>query len=264
MTAKKKVIVIAKTSVDTQRNPGASAAPINLTAFVEKTVTNLNRKKLNLAVSNLKETGSDKGDAELFASLCSHFLDYVPHVVRSVRVGKPSTVTNIRLLIVTLNSATEVDDLLREAIRLRDAEDDYVRRRVFINRDLTKEESKALYEKRVARRTKALAEAAASAAAAAVVSAGATAAAGSASQVCSAPGLQQASAGGAQQHSAVPLPSPRTTQPTPHIASGGWFSSQTTESTHGAYGTDLSPGGSGGASGSSTSDAGGTMSGGAE
>ena len=183
-------------------------------------MTNLNRKKLNLAVSNLKETGTDKGDAELFARLCSHFLDYEPRVVRSVRVGKPSKDTNIRLLIVTLNSATEVEDLLREAIRLRDADDDYVRRRVFINRDLTKEESKALYEKRVARRTKALSEAAASAAAAAVVSSGATAADGSASQVCSWPGLQQASAGGTKHNVAVPLPSPKTTQPTPHAASG--------------------------------------------
>jgi len=158
----------ARQPTGSARDPAVTAASLNLAAFVERTVTNINRKRMNLAVSGLKETGTDKGDAELFSRLCSHFLNYTPHVVKSARVGKASSDTNVRLQIITLNSADEVDYLLRVAKNLRDADEDYVSRRVFINRDITKEESKALYDKRVARRTRALAAEAASAAAVSV------------------------------------------------------------------------------------------------
>ena len=49
------------------------AKPINLTAFVEKTVSILSKKKLNLVVTGLKETGSEASDSDLFVRLCEEF-----------------------------------------------------------------------------------------------------------------------------------------------------------------------------------------------
>ena len=151
----------------------ANSAPINLTSLVEKTITNINKKKANVVVSGLKETGSEASDTDLFMRLCVEFLTYKPRVIKSTRLGKPSKSTNQRLLLVTLGSGEEVNAVMAEARLLRDADNEYVSRHIFINRDLTKEEAKASYEKREARRAK-------TAAAVAVSSAAAVAAAASA------------------------------------------------------------------------------------
>jgi len=148
-----------------------SSQPIALAALVQKTVNVLNRKKSNLVVSGLLETGSEQSDSELFVCLCMDYLSSKPRVVRSVRLGQPSAKTNTRLLLVTIDSVDEVNKILSVAKRLRDAEDDYVSRYIFVNRDLTKEEATASFEKREARRAKAAADSAAASAAAAAASA---------------------------------------------------------------------------------------------
>ena len=149
-----------------------STEPIELVALVQKTVTVLNRKKSNLAVSGLLETGSEQSDSELFVSLCMDYLSSKPRVIKSVRLGQSSVKTNTRLLLVTLDSVDEVNRILGVAKRLRDARDDYVCRYIFVNRDLTKEEATASFKKREARRAKTAADSAAAHAAAAAAAAG--------------------------------------------------------------------------------------------
>jgi hypothetical protein len=51
-----------------------------------------------------------------------------------------------------LTSESQANDLIRNAKLLRDADNVSVRESVYINRDVTKEEAKAAYEKRQARR----------------------------------------------------------------------------------------------------------------
>jgi hypothetical protein len=166
--------------------PTSTDAPINIIALVEKTVSNMNKKQLNLIVSGLKDTGSDTSDTDLFVHLCEEFLDRRPRVTKSVRLGKPSRSTNNRLLLVTLGSVEEASALLGEARRLREADDEYVRKNIFINRDLTKEEAKTSYDKRVERRAKAAAvAAAASGASVAAAAAASSAAAGAMSSAAS-------------------------------------------------------------------------------
>ena len=136
------------------------AKPISLTAFAEKTVSILNKKKLNLVVTGLKETGSEASDSDLFVRLCEEFLNLKPAVVKSARLGKSSGTTNKRLLLVSLGSAEAANNILAVARRLRDVQEPYVKANIFINRDLTKEEAKASFEKRQGRRAKAAAGAA--------------------------------------------------------------------------------------------------------
>ena len=78
-----------------------STEPIEPVALVQKTVTVLNRKKSNLFVSGLLETGSEQSDSELFVSLCMNYLSSKHRVIKSVRLGQPSAKTNTRLLLVS-------------------------------------------------------------------------------------------------------------------------------------------------------------------
>ena len=117
----------------------------------------INRKRLNVVVSGLTETGTLHGDTQLFLNLCGEFLGLQLAPTKCVRLGKVSPSadgeTRPRLLLVSFATELETNSILSVARRLREAANDDVRRYVFINRDMTKEESKAAYERRVARRS---------------------------------------------------------------------------------------------------------------
>ena len=125
----------------------------SITTLIEKTVKSLNRKKLNVVASGLAEKGSEKEDLTLFSSLCTNFLKITPRAVRCTRLSKANkSGTRPRLLLVTFSSETEVSEIIRSAKLLRDSDNETVRTTVFINRDMTKEESNTAYIKRKARR----------------------------------------------------------------------------------------------------------------
>jgi len=135
----------------------------DMRSVIEKTVKNINRKNLNVVVSNIKDTGSERDDTVEFFTLCDNFLNMKPSVVKIVRIGRSSDAVGPsshsrgaarpRLLLVTLSSEAEVTHIMRTAKCLRDASDILVRKNVFINKDMTKADAKELYEKRVARRS---------------------------------------------------------------------------------------------------------------
>ena len=137
---------------------GAVRVPLNL---IERAVKEINRKRLNVVVSGLAETGTFHGDAQLFSDLCSEFLGLRPTPTKCVRLGKTSPLANgdtrPRLLLVSFATELEATSIISSARRLREAANDDVRRYVFINRDMTKEESKAAFERRVERRSAATA-----------------------------------------------------------------------------------------------------------
>ena len=135
----------------------SSAASIS--TLIVKTVNNLQRRKSNVVVSGMIETSSEKADTECFIDVCDNSLNILPSVIRCRRLDRKAqndigTQANSRprLLLVTLASEIQVTNIVKAAKNLRSAVDIYTRQNVFINRDLTKEESKMLYDRRVARR----------------------------------------------------------------------------------------------------------------
>ena len=72
-------------------------------SLIVKTVTELNRKKSNIVVSGLFETGSECGDTALFKDVCERFLSMIPVIAKTYRLGKSDPKNERpRLLLVTL------------------------------------------------------------------------------------------------------------------------------------------------------------------
>ena len=143
--------------------------PVLLRNIIENTIKTLNKKKCNIVISGMVESNGDQHDAASFVDLCRHFIDVDPHVTRCVRIGGGRTSTNQtaqsqtlptlkprpRLLLVTLFSEQQASEIMSYAKYLRDAQDEYVRQNIFFNYDISKEEAKLQYERRVERRRKA-------------------------------------------------------------------------------------------------------------
>ena len=99
------------------------------------------------AILTMAETGSEKDDKTLFTDVCSRFLNMDPILVRSTRLAKASqSFGRTRMLLATLSTESQADDIVRSAKLLRDADDLSVRTTVFINRDITKKESNAAFK----------------------------------------------------------------------------------------------------------------------
>ena len=144
----------------------AAENPVLLRNIIESTIKNINKKKCNIVVSGIVENNSDQHDSALFVSVCRDIIGVDPHVVRSVRIGgkrtpalqsqtTPSLKPRPRLFLVTLSSEQQVSEIMNYAKHLRDAQDEYVRQHIYFNYDITKEEAKLQYERRMERRRKA-------------------------------------------------------------------------------------------------------------
>ena len=72
------------------------------------------------------------------------------------RLGKPVP-ERVQNLLVTLSSAEDVEFLVSNARCLRRSSNEFVRKSIYINRDLTAAEAKALYDLRCTRRQRAAA-----------------------------------------------------------------------------------------------------------
>lgn len=122
---------------------------------VRNVIKDADRRSRNIAISGLKSiTGLD--DSALIEKLFEEELTVKPLIITNSckRIGKEITGKPRRLL-VTLGSSEEVDSVIKDARRLRNSTNNDTATNVFINRDLSPEEAKAAYEKRVQRRTQA-------------------------------------------------------------------------------------------------------------
>ena len=106
-----------------------------------------------MVVSGLQPSGDVNGsDAVSFQRLCMLELGLDPDVSFTRRLGA-ATGDRVRPLLVGLRSAAEdVADLMTRAKQLRRSTTEFVRRHVFINRNMTKVEAKMAYEERCRRR----------------------------------------------------------------------------------------------------------------
>ena len=92
-------------------------------------------------------------DKVMFSNMCESELGIHISVASCRRLGRSNNNSGmVRPLLVVLSSAVEASNLLSSAKRLRYASDEYTRRCVFINADMTRAEAKAAYDERVRRR----------------------------------------------------------------------------------------------------------------
>jgi len=139
---------------------------INIKSLIEKNVKTINRKRFYVVVLGFHDSGivpgSKENDKFAFTSLCGDYLRIAPTVVRCVRLKgsvsshESQTVRARRypLLLVTLSSSSEVDDILSRAKLLRNVDDETVSMEVYLSKDFAKDEAKLAFDKRVAKRSK--------------------------------------------------------------------------------------------------------------
>ena len=101
----------------------------------------------NVIVSGIGPSAS-VSDKELVEPFCESNLTIKPRVVRAWRIGKDKA-----KLCITLESAEAVDDLIDSSSLLRNASD-YNARHIYFNRDQTKQQAQAPYNKRCLARMK--------------------------------------------------------------------------------------------------------------
>ena len=135
----------------TNRNE-AMVSYAQVVQLVSKSVRDVTYRKRNVIVSGLLEQDGGN-DGDLFSRFCEEFLTTKPKISRAGtrRLGKINGEKPRRLL-VQLESEAAVSELLASAPILRGSDDEYVSRNIFINADLTKEESRLAFERRQERR----------------------------------------------------------------------------------------------------------------
>jgi len=120
---------------------------------VKAVMREADRRSHNIIISGLNVVmGQD--DTITVEHLFEDNLTVKPYISQCKRIGKPMT-TRPQKVLVTLRSSDDVTSVLSVAKQLRKATDPAVRDLVYINRDMSPEESKAAFEKREKRRSEA-------------------------------------------------------------------------------------------------------------
>ena len=138
-------------SVPNLVNSGNDFQSAELTAMHTEFRT-MSSRSSNVVVSGLKPA-SDTSDEQLCKDLCFTYLSRHVDVVKTVRMGEHKY-GRIQHLLVTLPGSSEVSKLFSVARILRQSNDAYVNKNVFINKHLTPAEGRAAYASRVMRCSK--------------------------------------------------------------------------------------------------------------
>jgi hypothetical protein len=117
----------------------------------EKEKEEIRRRSRNVIITGLPRQ-HDTSDFELVESFCENHLTVKPHIVNAKRVGRDTHDHHAKLC-VTLESPETVDDIISSATILRTSTDPAVKR-VYFNRDLTKQQADAAYQRRLEKRSK--------------------------------------------------------------------------------------------------------------
>jgi len=151
--------------VDTAINPSiegsqsyAAAASRQLSAPLREAVLSAVHNDLrvkqsrscNIVVSGLP-IHDEFSDDEFFAELCSLEFGISPDVIRTVRLGAESS-DRLRPLLVVLRHEQGAKDLLAMAKQLRQSDDEYTSRCIYISPHQTRAERQVAYEARCRRR----------------------------------------------------------------------------------------------------------------
>jgi hypothetical protein len=103
----------------------------------------------------LREESGNGDLASVKTLISTHFPSLqTPRILSVSRLGKNVRQTGVRKLLVRFPSESEPNPILHSAKSLRQSANNYIRQHVFINADLSREEAKLAYEKRVNRRSR--------------------------------------------------------------------------------------------------------------
>ena len=122
---------------------------------IGQAVSDCTRRKRNIIITGISESDSEE-DIDVVADLLGYALrmDMYNKIVMMKRIGKidvNNTIQSRRILVV-LDSEAAATEILNRAHLQKDINDPQTNARIYINRDLTPEESKAAYERRQLRR----------------------------------------------------------------------------------------------------------------
>lgn len=135
------------------RGSNENVTHAEIVRVVNKTVKDNQQRNRNVIVSGLAERdGSD--DRDFFSAFCEEHLNMKPRITYhngTRRLGKV-VADKPRRLLVRLESEAAAAELLSNARYLRKSHDDYVASSIYVNPDLSKEESKLAYERRQEKR----------------------------------------------------------------------------------------------------------------
>ena len=122
-----------------------SSMPIqyaDVVRVVGKTVRDVNRRRCNVIISGLSETGTKDKDVECVSNMARDvlYMDLNASIVTCKRIGK-EVPSHPRRLLVTLVSEATAEEILRRAPRIRYIDNEYMANNLYINRDLTPDEA---------------------------------------------------------------------------------------------------------------------------
>lgn len=140
------------------RNNGGNAtiSKGEVVAMVAGTIKELNKRKNNIVISGLREDAGRGDVAVAIDFLASHFPSVSSaRVLSASRLGASSSNSRSRKLLVRFSSEHEPNVIINAAKSLRNSADNYIRANVYVNGDLSKDEAKLAYERRVGRRNRA-------------------------------------------------------------------------------------------------------------
>jgi hypothetical protein len=125
--------------------------------LVKRAVVDVTRRKRNIVVTGLPETGNVESDFESFTTVCESnlYMKLRSKVVSVKRLGKPdSKEARLRRMLVTFDCDATASEVLARGREFRQSSDPYIAHSLFINPDLSPDEEFEAYERRKMRRAK--------------------------------------------------------------------------------------------------------------
>ena len=97
---------------------------------------------------------ADTSDEDEFVNVCNREFDVTPNIVAARRLGRTRNDGNLRRLLVVLTTSADASSstLLELSRQFLSLLDDHIRRNLYFNPDMTKQEAQIAYEERVRRR----------------------------------------------------------------------------------------------------------------
>lgn len=145
----------ARTAVPT--TDSATITRSSIATVVLGTIRDIDRRRKNVVITGLPESRHVADDVRAAADLLANHVrcPFTPEIVSCARLGKTASTTRPRKLLVRFSTEKDASAILNYAKSLRISSDHFIASNVFINADLSKDEAKIAYDRRVSRRNSA-------------------------------------------------------------------------------------------------------------
>jgi hypothetical protein len=146
----------SRTYADMVRKPSSISTlpPVMKQAVVSAVYSDMkdrDRRSRNIVVSGIPITVPVDDPSAAVSAVIEREFHSKPDIVRCRRLGKLQQ-GRIQPILVSLQTDEQASYFVQNAKSLRHSEDDYTRKSIFINRDITKAEARAAYDERCERR----------------------------------------------------------------------------------------------------------------